>query len=204
MGLINHTQDPNEAQEPAAEERTETPQQEQAEIQEEATEPAGKVDYEGYTKDMESRVPPKLKNAFTRVVVAGMKFLFSDQTNGMVNEYLSGEGDPAKKLGEGVAGLMGTLYKESKGSMPGEIMVPAGIQLLLEASEYAERANLIQVTPQILAGAIETFMYKVMGMAGLNPDQFDQMLDKMGGQGAEPAEGPGGMLAQAQPAHPGA
>jgi hypothetical protein len=143
------------------------------------------MDYDAQIQDMEARVPPDMKEAWDRIMVAGMKFLFDEKTNAMVNEYLEGPGDMSTKLGEGTAGLMVTLDKESRGALPKELLIPSGIALMILSVKYMKKSGIANVTPQEYAKAIEIFMYKLLGAYGIQQQQFDAYIDKAAAQAEE-------------------
>jgi len=140
------------------------------------------MDYDAQIQDMEARVPPDMKDAWDRIMVAGMKFLFDESTNTMVNDYLEGPGDMSQKLGEGTAGLMVTLDKESRGALPKELLIPGGIALMILSIKYMKKAGIANVSSQEYAKAIEIFMYKLLGAFGIQQQQFDGYIDQMAAQ----------------------
>jgi len=144
--------------------------------------PEQEMDYDSQLQDMEARVPDDMREAWDRIMVAGMKFMFDPQTNRMVNEYLEGPGDMAEKLGNAAAGLMITLDRESRSSLPKELMIPAGIALLILAVKYMKRAGIATVGAADYGKAIEIFMYKILEAYGVKQDQFDGYINQMAAQ----------------------
>lgn len=139
--------------------------------------PKGALDYEQMVPDMESRLPPKLKEAWDRIMAAGMKFLFDKSTNPMVNDYLDGEGDIATKIGEGAAGLITFLYKESNESMPKELIIPSGMALMVEVVKYIQKSKTAEVTAADFGQAVQVYLEKVLGAFGATMDQMEQTLE---------------------------
>jgi hypothetical protein len=136
----------------------------------------GEVNYDDMIADMEMKLPENLKEGWNRVIAAGMKFLFDKQTNSMINDYLDGEGDMPTKLGEGAAGLIAFLDKESRGAVPKELVIPAGIALMIEVVKYVQKSG-DEVTTADFAQAIQIFMEKILGVYGATPEQFEQTLE---------------------------
>lgn len=136
-----------------------------------------KLDYDGMIADMETKLPPNLKEAWDRIMAAGMKFLFDRKTNPMINEYLEGEGDIATKIGEGAAGLIAFLDKESRDAMPKELIIPAGMALMVEVVKYVQKAKISEVTAADFGQAVQIYLEKVLGVYGATMDQMEQTLD---------------------------
>lgn len=137
----------------------------------------GKLDYEQMIADMETRLPENLKEAWNRIMAAGMKFLFDQKTNPMVNEYLDGEGDIATKIGEGAAGLIAFLDKESQNAMPKELIIPAGMALMIEVVKYIQKAQIAEVTTEDFGKAVQIYLEKVLGVYGGTMEQMEKTLE---------------------------
>jgi hypothetical protein len=144
---------------------------------EQGAKPQGTPNYDEMLADMEMRIPDHLREGWDRLMAAGMKFLFDKSTNPMVNEYLEGEGDMATKLGEGTAGMVIMITKEARGALPGELIIPGGIALMIETIKYMKKSGMYEVSAEELAGAIEIFMSKTLGQFGVSEDQFSQTLE---------------------------
>lgn len=140
------------------------------------------MDYDGQLQDMEARVPEGMKEAWDRIMVAGMKFMFDPKTNRMVNEYLEAPGDMPEKLGTAAAGLMITLDRESKNSLPKELLIPGGIALLILAVKYMKKAGIATIGAADYGKAIEIFMYKILDAYGVKQEQFDGYINQMAAQ----------------------
>lgn len=137
----------------------------------------GKLDYEQMIADMETRLPENLKEAWNRIMAAGMKFLFDQKTNPMVNEYLEGEGEIATKIGEGSAGLIAFLDKEARGALPKELIIPAGMALMIEVVKYVQKAGIVEVTVQDFGNAVQIYLEKVLGVYGGTMEMMEKTLE---------------------------
>lgn len=165
-------------------------------------ESAEAVDLESYAKEIQGNVPEQMRGAYTSIVVAGMKFLFSDETQGMIDEYLAGPEPIAKKLGEGISALMVMITKEAKGAMTPELVIPSGIELIIQSAKYVNDSGTDKVGAGELGQAIEIYIYDVLSKFGVSQQQFDGFLDKHGqqeGAGQEqamPQEAPQEMMGE--------
>lgn len=159
------------------------------------------------------QLPDNLKDAYDRVVLAGMKVMFSKETHQQAMSFLSEENGAAdERIGQGVAALMGLLMKQANGTMPPQIIIPAGIELVAAAGDYLKKAG-ENVTDDDIAGAMSDYVQIVLQQAGADsPEKMRQMLQQAqggtpegapqppaGGPAPEqaPAGAPGGMINQA-------
>ena len=110
--------------------------------------PDGEDDIDPKQVRAEMKLPPELQNAYDKVVVAGMKMMFSKETQGDMLKVLEQEGPMYQKLGEGVATLMLTMFMQSNQTMPPQVIIPAGIELLVQAADFIRKSGLGKVTNQ--------------------------------------------------------
>jgi hypothetical protein len=129
------------------------------------------------------QLPEELKEAYVRVVDAGLKVMFDPSMRERTLEFMEGPGDPAEKMGEGIAAVMVLLFKESNETMPPQVIIPAGIELLIHAADVARKSGLA-MTQDDVAEAIGVFVEATFR-------QFGTSLEEAGGmmQGAQPAAG---------------
>lgn len=126
-------------------------------------------------------IPPNLRDAFERVVLAGMKVMYSPETEDMVAEALAGDGEVWKKLGEGITGLMLILDKQSGKGLPQDIMIPAAIELVHEAGAHLNSIGQ-EVSPDDLKTATQYVVVLLAKKMGAKDDQIMGMF--AGKQGA--------------------
>lgn len=159
-------------------------------------------------KDM--KLPPELQKAYERVVVAGMKMMFSKETNKYMLQQLEGEGSMAEKLGNGIAELMIALFMQSNKTMPPQVIIPAGTELLVQAADFIKKSELAPVTNQDIGDGVQTMMAQIFRQFGIDPDklfqkigQFDPSQIPQMAQQAAAAQGQQPQMAPGQQAAPG-
>jgi hypothetical protein len=123
-------------------------------------------------------VPPELQEAYERVVIAGMKVMFDQATHNLMLKELQKGGPLGQRLGMGVAGLLLLLFKESNETMPPQIIIPAGVELLMQAVDFLRKTEMEQVTNKDIGDGIEVMITVVLGKFGVAPDQLEQMLNQ--------------------------
>ena len=112
-------------------------------------------------------VNPQQKQQLERIVAAGKKVMFDKKTHHLMEETMQGDGPPEQKIGGGVVSLLGILWNESKQSLPPELIIPAGVVLVAEATDFLNQTGQT-VTPEQIGGATE-FMIDTL-MKGANVD----------------------------------
>ena len=123
------------------------------------------------------KMPPELQEAYERVVLAGMKVMFSKETNRLFLDEINGEGDVSEKLGRGIAGLMLMLFKESNQTMPPAVVIPAGMDLMMQAVDFVRKAGLAEVTNKDIGDAMEIFIGTIISKFGGNVQGMYQLVN---------------------------
>lgn len=119
-----------------------------------------------------SKVPEKYRNAFERVVAAGLRVMYSEQTHDMMTSQLGEDNPPEINVGEGIAKLMAILFREGKGTIPMEAFIPASVVLLSEGLDFAEKAGYLHADAETLAAATKELMSSLMQVLGITPEKI--------------------------------
>ena len=152
------------------------------------------------------QLPPELKEVYLRVVTAGMKLMFSKETQAQTLKVLDQEGTMSQKLGEGVALVLMTLFLESNKTIPPQVILPAGIELVVQAADFVKQAGLAKITNKDIGDGVQIMMANVFKAFNIDPDKVfanirnadpNQIAQMISQQGA-PAQGQ--VPAQAMPA----
>lgn len=125
-------------------------------------------------KDM--KLPPELQKAYERVVLAGMKMMFSKETNKMVLKAIDGPGSNAEKLGTGIAELMMMMFAQSNKTMPPQVIIPAGTELLVQAADFVNKSDLMDVTNKDVGDGVQIMMSLIFKQFGVDPDKLFQKV----------------------------
>jgi hypothetical protein len=123
-------------------------------------------------------MPPELQEAYERVVIAGMKVMFSKESHKLMLDELQKEGPIGQKLGMGIAGLMLMLFKESNETMPPQVIVPAGVNLLSRAADFIRESKIEKITNADIGDAMEIMISTILQKFGVGPEQMEQMLNQ--------------------------
>lgn len=125
-----------------------------------------------------SKVKPADKTAYTKIFIAGMKVMFSKETHQMLIQGLEQAPDKADMIVKGVIGILGILYKQSRGTMPIGAMVLAGNAMLMEALDFAEQAGLVTIDAPTLAEVTQNYVEHIMGELEKKNPGIGTLMDK--------------------------
>lgn len=146
------------------------------------------------------QIPPELQDTYDRLVMAGKKVLYSEAMAPQIQELLRGEGELGEKLGQGVVALLAMLIDKSNGTLPPQLIIPAGVELVVEAGNFLKDAGQ-KVTKEDIAEGTAVLVGEILQRAGVSMDQLPQLLS--GQQGAPEAETPEETMAEGGVEEPG-
>ena len=130
------------------------------------------------------QVPPEMQEPYERLVMAGKKILYSEAMAPQIQELLQAPGDIGSKIGQGVVALLALLIDKSNGTLPPQLIIPAGVELAVEAGAFLRDAGQ-KVTKEDIAEGTAVMVGEILQRAGVSMEQLPQLL---GGQGAAAPE----------------
>lgn len=148
---------------------------------------------EAIVAQVTAKIDPKFKSSFERIVLAGKKVMYSEQTQDMVKSQLMSHKDPATVAGEGVAKLYMILMHESQNTINVKAAIPASMILLCDALDFMESVGAVKITPQVIASATKICTASVMKVLGVTPEMIAKAK-----QGMQQGSTPQGILAGAK------
>jgi hypothetical protein len=152
---------------------------------------------------VQAKVPANRQYAFHRIVTAGLKVMYEQETHALMVKQLVANGDPSELAGEGAAKLLGMLFKKSRGTMPMNAAIPATIVLMCEGLDFMQKAGKFQSTPDTVAQAMKSLSSNLLQLFGVTPDKLQGMINQHAGQQPQPqvtpqpTPAPGGILSSA-------
>lgn len=153
------------------------------------TKPAPKPEGSGMTPEAlkaKMHLTPQQSVQLDRIVLAGKKVMFSEKSHRLMLEQLDGPGPIAQKIGQGVAGLVALLRQESRGSLPPELLIPAGMILCAVVAQFLRDAGQ-DVSDQDIGVAIETMTNALLHASGVDPDKLSAIAERGGLGGSRQA-----------------
>lgn len=129
----------------------------------------GKLSPEALQAQM--HLTPQQSAQLDRIVLAGKKVMFSQDTHKLMLKELDGPGTIGQKIGNGVAGLVALLWQESQRSIPPMLLIPAGVVLCAVVAQFLKQAGQ-GITDQDIGNAIETMTNMLLSASGTDPDKL--------------------------------
>ena len=108
---------------------------------------------------------------YQKVVLAGMKVMFSKETHEMVLEQMQASGPMGVKLGKSIAGLMLLLFQQSNKTLPPQLLVPAGAYLMAQAADYVKKSGQ-PVSSMDVAQGMEIMVDTLLHQFGVDPNKL--------------------------------
>ena len=133
---------------------------------------------------IEAKVKPEQRDAFDRIITAGMKVMFSKETSNLIKQALEQPGSLGERAGKGVANLLLLLFQESNKSMPLDVGMLSAVVLLAHALDFAEKIGGGAVDAGTIDEAAQTLASAILDKLGVSPQQVAQMAAKAQPQGA--------------------
>jgi hypothetical protein len=146
----------------------------------ETTSPLVKA-HEDELANMVKVMPPEMRDAYQRVVVAGKKMMYAPETAEAIHGIVLDDKIPmANKLGEGVANLVVMMDNQGNGTIPKDVLIPVGVTLMFEAADYLFEVGM-EVTEKDLSDGMEMMVYSIFDAYGVPQEEVDKVIDKLMG-----------------------
>jgi hypothetical protein len=123
-------------------------------------------------------MPEELQEAYERIVLAGMKILFSQGTNRELLKRIDGPGPIGIRLGKGMATLMLLLFKQSNQTIPPNVIIPAGLYLLSQAADFLKKTEVEEVTNKDIADSMVEFINTLITSFGGDTQKMYELFDR--------------------------
>ena len=128
-----------------------------------------------------AKIPPPLRPPFAKVIAAGLQILYSPQLRGQLVKKLQ-DGNPVKDAADGAVRLTAELFKQSNGTLPKPLVVPAVMIFAFEYLDLAEQAGKLKVDTKVIAETARLASENVLRLAGLTDDTLRQVSRTAAGQ----------------------
>jgi hypothetical protein len=148
--------------------------------------------------EVTNKVPVQLREPLLRAVNAGNKIMYAKETQHLVQNQMLQKAPVGTKIGEGVAKLIGIVWRDANGKLPMRIMIPAGVVLAMQAIEFMVDTKVIkpeEVDTALVDEVTQEFASSFLQLLGVTPEKLQGMLHQatsayeqhVGSQPAEPA-----------------
>lgn len=115
-----------------------------------------------------------------RVVMAASKALHKPEVMQQIIQMVRSAKNPAAGIAQALVMLMTRLYEISKGSMPQEVIVPAGQQIAKMIADICEAGGVVKVTPEMLQQAVSMAAAMALQRQGVDEAKAKELASQGG------------------------
>lgn len=140
-------------------------------------------------KEGDEGLAEELDASLERVVLAGNTIMFDPKTHANMELVRNPEAkkDPAGTISRGIAGLAWLMYVQSKKTIDPQVLVMAGLLLMCDALDFAERGLGVKVDENVLANTTQHYNEVLFAKLGITQAQLKQYISQ--GKISDPSEG---------------
>lgn len=139
------------------------------------------------SESIEAKLTPETKDAYNRIVVAGMQAAIARGLDGMMAGITKYK-DPIQACALGAVNLVFLLRGHAIGRMPEQAMVPASYTLMLQALSFVEEAKIAKIGPDELDRATRLWTNTVFSRMGVTPKKLSMAADRTSAIMNDPAK----------------
>ena len=129
---------------------------------------------------IESQLTPQTRGNYMKVVVAGMRAALAKGPNGILASLHQSK-DPVRDCAAGAVKLCLLMAHASRGTMPPQAMIPAGMTLMLHALDFCDKSNIVKVGTPELVRATHIFTNEIFKAFKISPQMLQGAATKLHG-----------------------
>lgn len=131
-------------------------------------------------REFTSHVVPEHAQAFRQVVTAGLHLMFDDNTHSHMEMVKNPESrkTPEHTIAQGISGLMIMMNNQHGGKMKEDVLINAGLVLMVHAMDFAERSFGIQWDSDNIGVCMTELTNKFFTAIGAKPEQVAEAIKK--------------------------
>jgi len=144
----------------------------------------------------------KKPDVVDRIVKAGKTAMFDPEMSKQLMQGVIDAEDKPTIIGQGVAGLVMTLAKQSRGTMPHVEMAQAAQILLMEALDALIKAGVVEGSTELVDGATMAMMEPLTGAMGATKEKMGNLMSNTQSVLDDPQKMAAFEASQGKPAQP--
>lgn len=117
---------------------------------------------------------PKVQDAYERIIIAGMKLLYSQQTRSMLESELNRKDPVSDVVAEAVAGVIKIMEDRTQNQLPKAAILPAATYLMLDLMKFMQQSGRADPTDKDVQAASQKLTQVLMAEYKLMDDQIAQ------------------------------
>lgn len=128
----------------------------------------------------DEQATPEEQQAYDKVVLAALQFIHDEKTHPAVVKSLKDlAADPAAAIGTTAFNILIALDEKSGGQIPGEVLVPAALEIMNEVAELARAMKLFQVDEALLAKGVQNMVALAIERGVISPEDVEALMGEM-------------------------
>lgn len=127
---------------------------------------------------IEAKLTPENLDDYNKVVVAGLHLALDNGANSFMAK-LHNSRDPIGDCAKGAVALMLIMRKETRGTLPLEAGIPAGVTLMLHGLDFIERGQIMKIAEPELVRAMSQFANQLFWKLGITPTMIQTASDRV-------------------------
>lgn len=132
-----------------------------------------------YEEGIDKAILPQDRDAYDRIVAAGLKLVTSEQfRNELISTLDKDESELPESIAEGMSRLVYTMHTTSKGTMPVHVTFAAAYVLMAKALHFAEQAMGKKVDDAMLGETALATAGAVAKVFGISSEQLKATAQK--------------------------
>ncbi len=124
---------------------------------------------------------------YDRLLSAGVKTIYDKATFAKLSQSIAQSESPVEDVAKGIVAILNMLAHKARGTIPHEVMIQAGMALLLDALDFVEQAGIVKIDNQALDTATQEFIEAMLPSVGLSPQKMESALSSVKGTMSDPA-----------------
>jgi hypothetical protein len=115
--------------------------------------------------------------SYDKLLAAGTKTIYDQATFAKLSASLAESENPVEDIAKGLVSLLHLIAQKARGTLPHDVLLQAGMALMLDALDFAEQAGLIKVDAATLDTATQEFIEAALPSVGLTAEKMAGILD---------------------------
>lgn len=135
---------------------------------------------------IESNLLPATRADYNKIVIAGNQVALAKGPNGILASIKNSK-DPVNDCAKGAVNLVFLLRKQTRGTMPVQALVPAGMTLMLHALDFVDKMGIKKIGTPELVEATHTFTNMMFRNLGVSPQMLQKAHESVENVAKDPA-----------------
>ena len=126
------------------------------------------------------------KARYDRLLSAGVKTIYDKAMFQKLSQSIAQSQTPIEDVAKGIVAVLNMMAHKARGSIPHDVLLQAGMALMLDALDFVEQAGIVQIDEKALDTATQEFIEAVLPSVGLTAQKMEEALGSVKGAMGDP------------------